>query len=180
MEGDGRGRIFRFFDAERKRFIGFVKRKMADISQMDAEDMVAEVMLAMLNKAGRAGRVENLAAYVYCALNNRIIDLARNRRRTVSLQSLPGEDGETSLLDYLTDGSADVSGEAEKRDFIRKLSEAIENLEPKQRAVFVATELKGRTFRELSIQWDEPVGTLLSRKCRAVKALKETLRDFGP
>ncbi len=179
MERDGRGRIFRFFDSERKRFISFVKRKMADISEMDAEDMVGEVMLAMLNRTDPMQHVENLAAYVYRALNNKVADLARRRRRTVSLQSFSNEDGETSLLEFLA-GSAEVSSEAEKREFMARLAEAIGCLEPKQRAVFVATELKGRSFRELSMQWNEPMGTLLSRKCRAVKSLKEMLRDFKP
>jgi RNA polymerase sigma factor (sigma-70 family) len=180
MERDGKGRIFRFFDAERRRFIGFVKRKMTDISEMDAEDMVAEVMLAMLSHADISGQVENLAAYVYRSLNNRIIDLYRKRRRTVSLQSFPDEDSETSLLEYLADGSADVYSLAERKEFQRRLTEAIGSLEPKQRAVFVATEMMGRSFKELSIQWNEPQGTLLSRKCRAVKSLKEMLKDLKP
>lgn len=180
MEKDGKGRIYRFFDAERKRFIGFVKRKMTDISEMDAEDMVGEVMLAMLSRADLSGHVENLAAYVYRALNNRIIDLARKRRRTVSLQSFPDEDGETSLLEFLADGSADVYSQSERNEFRKRLADAISSLEPKQRAVFVATEMKGCSFRDLSIQWNEPQGTLLSRKCRAVKALKETLKDLRP
>ncbi len=180
MERDGKSRIFRFFDAERRRFIAFVKRKMTDISEMDAEDMVGEVMLAMLSRADPGGHVENLAAYVYRALNNKVTDLARKRRRTVSLQSLADEDGNTVLLDFLTDSSADVYKKTESAEFHRRLAEAISRLEPKQRAVFIATELKGCSFRELSAQWNEPVGTLLSRKCRAVKALKEMLRDYKP
>ena len=180
MESDGRSRIFRFFDLERKRFISFLKRRMADISEMDAEDMVAEVMLAMLGKANPTRHVENMAAYVYRALNNRVIDLARKRRRTVSLQGFPDEDRETSLLDFLADASLDVSRQTERREFMRRLTEAIDHLEPKQRAVFIATELKGRSFKELSMQWNEPVGTLLSRKCRAVNKLREILREFRP
>ena len=180
MEKDGKGRIFAFFDTERKRFLRFVKSKMADITQMDAEDVVAEVMLAMLQRAERGSHVENLAAYVYRSLSNSVVDLARRRSRTVSLQSFPEEDSETSLLDYLTDSSQDVHSETERREFMRRLILAVDSLEPKQRAVFIATEIKGRTFKELSIQWNEPVGTLLSRKCRAVKMLKEQLQDFKP
>jgi RNA polymerase sigma factor (sigma-70 family) len=180
MERDGKSRIFRFFDAERRRFISFVKRKMTDLSEMDAEDMVAEVMLAMLSHADPNGHVENLTAYVYRALNNKVTDFARKRRRTVSLQSFPDEGSDTSLLEYLADGSADVYSQAERKEFQRRLAEAVSSLEPKQRAVFVATEIKGRSFKELSVQWNEPVGTLLSRKCRAVKVLKEMLKDFKP
>lgn len=180
MEKDGKSRIFDFFDAERKRFLGYVRSRMADVSQMDAEDMVAEVMLHMLSRAERGNRVENLAAYVYRSLSNKVIDLHRRRSRTVSLQGFPDEDNEASLLDYLAGGTKDAYSETEKREFMRRLILAVDSLEPKQRAVFIATEIKGRSFRELSIRWNEPVGTLLSRKCRAVKALKEQLQDLKP
>jgi DNA-directed RNA polymerase specialized sigma24 family protein len=41
----------------------------------------------------------------------------------------------------------------------------------------IATELKGKSFRDLSEEWGEPIGTLLSRKSRAVKTLKKLLED---
>ena len=65
----------------------------------------------------------------------------------------------------------------EQAQRLQKLTEAIGKLEPKQRAILVATELKGKTFRELSEAWDEPIGTLLSRKSRAVKALRQMLTE---
>ena len=85
-----------------------------------------------------------------------------------------------TLRDILTKGGYDVAGEAERREFRRELVEALDSLPPRQRAVFVATELGGQTFKDLSIQWNEPIGTLLSRKCRAVKALRETLQNYKP
>ena len=48
---------------------------------------------------------------------------------------------------------------------------------PDHRAVLIATELKGKSFRELSEEWDEPMGTLLSRKSRAVKTLRKLLEE---
>ena len=55
------------------------------------------------------------------------------------------------------------------------LAEAIEELPPAQRDVLVATELEGRSFKELAEKWQTPIGTLLARKHRAVKALRESL-----
>lgn len=60
---------------------------------------------------------------------------------------------------------------------MRRFGVALDVLDPKQRAVFLATELDGKSFKELSALWDEPIGTLLSRKSRAVKALKKMLND---
>ncbi len=180
MERNAKNGIFHFFDAERKRFVAFLKRRMADLSEMDAEDMVAEVMLAMLNKADPSHHVENLTAYVYRSLSNKLADLLRRRRHAVSLDRLPDDDGESSLMDFLADGNADVGTRLERKELRLRLAEAISRLEPKARAVFIATELKGRSFKELSAQWNEPVGTLLSRKSRAVKTLRELLKDDAP
>jgi RNA polymerase sigma factor (sigma-70 family) len=55
--------------------------------------------------------------------------------------------------------------------------EAIEDLPEAQREVLVATELEGRSFRELAEEWEVPIGTLLARKHRAIRALRETLAE---
>lgn len=178
MDREGRNRVFEFFAKEHKKFKNYVQRKIQSISDMDAEDIVGEVMLSLFNKAEISGNIENLAAYVYRSLYNKSIDYLRKNSRTVSLQSCINEDGETTLMEFLTDISTNVYNETEKKEFLNKLVEAIGNLEPRQRAVFVATEIKGQTFRELSDQWNEPIGTLLSRKCRAVRVLRETLKDY--
>jgi DNA-directed RNA polymerase specialized sigma24 family protein len=44
--------------------------------------------------------------------------------------------------------------------------------------VWIATEIDGYTFRELSKEWGLPMGTLLVRKHRAVAALQKELRDL--
>ena len=41
-------------------------------------------------------------------------------------------------------------------------------------------ELEGKTFHELSDLWGEHIGTLLSRKSRATKQLKEKLSSYHP
>lgn len=171
-------RIFDFFSAQRDKFINYVQRKVQSIDDMDAEDIVEEVMLNIFNRADLLGQVENLAAYVYRSIHNQIIDYRRQNSRSISLQSLIGEDDETPLIELLSDTSVSVNSEVEKQEFMRRLGEAMSRLEPRQRAVFIATEVEGRSFRELSEQWREPIGTLLSRKSRAVKALQEMLRDF--
>jgi len=65
----------------------------------------------------------------------------------------------------------------ERVERMHRLTDAIGKLEPRQRAVLIATELKGKSFRELAEEWNEPIGTLLSRKSRAVKALRQMLEE---
>ena len=178
MDREGKGRLFEFFAEENQKFKSYVRRKIRSISEMDAEDIVEEVMMNMFARSDGWAHVENLTAYIYRSLHNRIVDYSRQSFRTVSLQSFLDEDGELPFIDLLADNTANVYSEAERREFMRRLAKAVSSLDPKQGAVFVATEMKGRTFRELSEEWGEPIGTLLSRKCRAVKALQNMLEDF--
>ena len=55
---------------------------------------------------------------------------------------------------------------------------AIDSLSSHERAVWIATELEGATYAELASQWNEPIGTLLSRKSRATKKLQALLQEY--
>jgi RNA polymerase sigma factor (sigma-70 family) len=178
VEEHEKGRIARFFAEEGRKLAGYVRGKLRYIGEMDAEDIVADVMLSVLQKAGITSQVESLPAYVYRALSNRIVDVQRSRKSTISLDNCVDENGEIALMGLLTDESAGVAGQAEQREFFRRLGQAIDRLESRQRAVFLATEFDGKTFRQLASEWNEPIGTLLSRKSRALKALREMLRDY--
>ncbi len=178
MDRDAKTRLSEFFAAENQKFKTYVRHRIQSIGEMDAEDMIGEVMLNVFNRVNIGEPMENLASYVYRSLHNKTVDYLRRNERTLSLQSCIDEDGEVTLADLLADHTANAELQAENREFLSRLKEAISRLEPRQRAVFIATEMKGRTFRELAAEWNEPIGTLLSRKQRAVKALQEMLKDF--
>ncbi len=61
---------------------------------------------------------------------------------------------------------------------IDALEEAIDELPEDQREVFVAHELMGRSFKELSEESGVSVNTLLSRKRYAVLRLRERLQTI--
>jgi len=177
MKKDERSRLFEFFASESDRLRRYVHARAQRISDMDAEDIVREVMLSLVRRADRGGPVENIAAYAYRSVRNRIADYRSEQAQTVSLDGFADEDSAFSLKEMLADEAQDVAARVEKQELLRALSSAVDQLEAKQRAVLIATEFHGRSFRELSEEWQEPVGTLLSRKCRAVKALRERMRD---
>jgi RNA polymerase sigma-70 factor (ECF subfamily) len=57
------------------------------------------------------------------------------------------------------------------------MMQAIEKLKPEQQEVIIATEFEGYTFEELSEKTGVPIGTLLSRKHRAMAKLYNMLTD---
>ena len=165
--------ITEVIEQERAKFVAFVRRKAMDLSYMDAEDLVEDVLYNVWNRVDLTTPVEHLLAYLYTAFVNRIIDFRRRRRPTVSLDA--GNEGEEPLGDYLPDPNADIETRLTRQDLRERLYAAIAQLPPKQRAVWIATEIAGHTFAELSELWDEPLGTLLARKHRATKTLQALL-----
>ncbi|HEV2690275.1 MAG TPA: sigma factor-like helix-turn-helix DNA-binding protein, partial [Bryobacteraceae bacterium] len=61
---------------------------------------------------------------------------------------------------------------------LEELESAVDELPQEQRAVFVAHELAGRSFKEMAAESGVSVNTLLSRKRYAVLHLRERLRSI--
>ena len=177
MERDETIAWYDFFRLENGRLKNYVRKRVRQISDMDAEDIVAEVMLRTVSHIGSAGPVENIAGYVYRSIRNRIADYERSRAKSASLDGMLDEEGELPFLQTLAAENEEPFAAEDRAERIHRLTDAIGRLEPRQRAVLIATELRGKSFRELSEEWGEPIGTLLSRKSRAVKALRSLLEQ---
>jgi RNA polymerase sigma factor (sigma-70 family) len=87
------------------------------------------------------------------------------------------EDEGSALEDLLPSIEPGPEGEAIRQVLLEQVEEALDDLPPEQREVFIAHELEGASFKELSARWDVSVNTLLSRKRYAVLALREQLQD---
>ncbi len=98
-------------------------------------------------------------------LENGAKDLFKKRARETALDD-NGEGGEETEKQVL------------KAELRRVIDSAIERLDEKQRYVFVETEIKGRSYDELVGETGEKLGTLLSRKSRAVKRLKTMIKEY--
>jgi RNA polymerase sigma factor (sigma-70 family) len=171
-----RMRIARFFKEEAKKLLGYVRHRFEDVAAEDAEDIVQDVMLGIFDRADITAPIENLSAYIYRSLYNRVVDRYRRRRtKTLSLDAAVEDSGEYTLADILADVRFDVNDEYERKVIWNELFTAIEALQPSCREVFCATEFEGRTFRELSSETGVPLGTLLSKKQRAVKRIRAAL-----
>lgn len=159
-------RLTDFFNKEYHRLVAFVRNRIEDAADRDAEDIVMDVMLGLFEKANVTRPIEDLSAYVFQSLRNRIIDLFRTRKMKVALS------------DVLQDSRYDTEDEVEKMELREKIYNSINNLNDEMRAVVIATEFEGISYRDLSEQWRIPVGTLLARKSRALKKIKNEMNEF--
>jgi len=119
----------------------------------------------LLARADVAG-ISNLTSYIYRALDNSAKDYFRKNSRET-----PSE-----LEDERSTGSTEEQLIAkELKDTVMK---AIDSLDEKHRFVYVETQLKGKSYEQLAKESGEKLGTLLSRKSRAVKKIKEYVKDY--
>ena len=176
----GKISIAEFLTTERGRLIRYVRHLIDDAAERDGEDIVQDVALNLFSRADVLMPIETLSAYVYQSLRNRVIDYLRRRRDVVSLDESIDENGESSLVQQLSDTLSDVEKEVTRAELRKSIVSAIEQLPGEQKAVVIETELNGRSFRDLSREWGIPIGTLLARKSRALAKIRESLREFKP
>jgi RNA polymerase sigma factor (sigma-70 family) len=173
-----RQRVAEFFGRERKRLLAYVHRLIEDTAESDSEDILQDVVLNLLNKADITEPIENLSAYVYEALRNRVIDYFRRRKKNLPIDS-PLTGDEMTLADVLHDTRFDTARIVEQQEIRNLLLKAIEALSEEEQELVIATEFQGVSFKELVNEWHIPLGTLLARKSRAIAKIKKTLHRSG-
>ena len=169
MEDYGSKQAAGFVRREYGRLVEFVRRRLGEVEGMEPEDIVQDVLVSLFDRADVSAPIHNLAAFVYRSLRNRVVDGWRARKYTLSLDSLMGG---RPLTDFLpAEGISSENTMDENARWLRFRKE-LARLSDAEQAVILATEMDDWTFRELSEEWNVPVGTLLARKSRALKKLK--------
>lgn len=166
-----------FIKGERQKLIHYVRSLFRDTADMDAEDVVHDVLVKLLERPGSAD-LGSVAGYAYRSLKNRVIDSSRTRKPTVSLDAEP-HDG-PGLSASLQDHAPGLLDQLQSEEGRAALFEALTKLSEIERQVVIANEFEGVPFRELSAAWNIPLNTLLSHKSRAMKKLKEHLLHSNP
>jgi RNA polymerase sigma factor (sigma-70 family) len=163
---------------QRGRLRNFIRRRVPDPS--DAEDIVQEVFYELVEANRLLMPIEHVTGWLFRVARNRITDLFRKKKpETFSGAAVEDEDGELLQFEDLLP-SPDAGPEALyfRNVLLDELEFALGDLPVEQREVFVAHELEGRSFKELSAESGVSVNTLLSRKRYAVLHLRERLQSI--
>jgi len=172
-------RISEAISRDEPRLRNFIRRRVADPS--DAEDILQEVFFELIEAYRMMKPVEQVTAWLYRVARNRIIDLFRKRSREQLRTEPPtlSEDGEALGLEELLP-SPDAGPDAAyvRSVLLEELDDALDELSDEQREVFIAHEIAGESFKQISERTGVSVNTLLSRKHYAVLHLRERLREI--
>jgi len=158
---------------ERGRLGNFIRGRVPDASE--AEDILQDVLYEFVEAYRLPEPIEQVGAWLFRVARNRIIDRFRKKREE-QLPELSGEDDEGNWLEEMLP-SADAGPEAAyaRGVLLNELAAALDELPKEQRAVFIAHELDGLSFKELAEESGVGVNTLLARKRYAVLHLRARL-----
>ena len=161
---------------ERSRLRSFIRRRVAN--EADAEDLLQDVFAEMVEAYRLLMPIEFVTGWLFRVARNRITDLFR-KKRPEAFSEVLHEDEEGAMLDVedlLPSPDAGPEAQYIRSFLLDELRNALSELPAEQREVFMAHELEGRSFKEMSAESGVSVNTLLSRKRYALLHLRRRLQ----
>jgi RNA polymerase sigma factor (sigma-70 family) len=170
--------ISQAMERDEPRLRSFIRKHVADTSE--AEDIVQDVFYELLEAYRLMRPVEHVTAWLFRVARNRMIDLFRKKKPdSLNEPVISSDDGDTLLLeDLLPSPEASPEAAYARNVLLDALEDALEELPEAQRDVFIAHELTGLSFKEISAETGLNVNTLLSRKRYAVLHLRRNLQSI--
>jgi RNA polymerase sigma factor (sigma-70 family) len=174
---DQNRRISETIAREQARLRQFIKSRVTDASE--AEDIFQEVFYELIDAYRLMKPIEQVGAWLVRVARNRIIDRFRKRQSSVlgnDTVAVAQEGNSPQWEDLLPSPEAGPEASYARRILLEELDAALEELPQEQREVFVAHEIEGRSFKQISEETGVNVNTLLSRKHYAVLQLRRRLQ----
>jgi len=161
---------------DESRLRSFIRRRVPD--SRDAEDILQEVFYELVEANRLLMPIEHVTSWLFRVARNRITDLFRKKRPEPIGDSAGTTEADPGLPweELLPSPDAGPDALYARQVLLDEITSAIAALPGDQRDVFVAHELDGRSFREISAETGVSVNTLLSRKHYAVLRLRERLQ----
>ncbi len=165
---------------EGQRLWNYIRRRVKN--DFDAEDILQDVFYRFTT-AMRSQTIDDIVSWLFKVAGNRIIDSYRKHKDVPidNIMAAPSPDEETvplNLEDILFDPASDPDDLYFRSTVWTLLSEALDELPPAQREVFVMHELEDKSFNEISAETGISVNTLISRKRYAILYLRDRLQNL--
>jgi RNA polymerase sigma factor (sigma-70 family) len=163
---------------QQTRLRAFIRKRVPNES--DVEDLLQEVFYELVVAHRLLMPIDYVTGWLYRVARNRITDLFR-KKKPENFSDVAGADEDGELLqieDLLPSPDAGPEALYVRNMLLAELEVALAELPDEQRAVFVAHELEGHSFKEMSAESGVNVNTLLARKRYAVLHLRARLKDI--
>jgi RNA polymerase sigma factor (sigma-70 family) len=167
---------------EQSRLRNFIRLRVADPG--DAEDVLQDVFFKLVEANRLLMPIDHVTGWLFRVARNAITDLFRKKRpmnfSDTAVAALgddfEGDDEGQQFEDLLPSYDDGPDALFARNLLLEELVAAVWELPEEQRTVFLAHEVEGRSFNEISAATGVSVNTLLSRKRYAVLRLQERLQ----
>jgi RNA polymerase sigma factor (sigma-70 family) len=123
-------------------------------SEEEAEDIVQDVFYDLIEAYRIMKPIEKLTAWLFKVARNKITDRYRKKSaqplQVTTQHSKSDEEGTYLLTDLLAGDAISAEDEMMREVILDALSEALGELPPEQKDVFVWHELEDRSFKEIA------------------------------
>jgi RNA polymerase sigma factor (sigma-70 family) len=163
---------------ESGRLGSFIRQRVSDPGE--AEDILQDVFFELVEAWRLPEPIEQVGAWLFRVARNRIVDRFRKRREEALPSAGPEESDDTTHWLENAMPASDGGPEAAYRHrlWLDAIAQALDELPPGPRDVFIAHELEGRSFNEMAAASGTPPNTLLGWKRQAVLHLRDRLRPL--
>jgi RNA polymerase sigma factor (sigma-70 family) len=170
--------IAQAMEKDESRLRNYIRKHVVDLEA--AEDILQDVFVELVEAYRLLKPIEQVSGWLFRVAKNRIIDRFRGRRlESLSDAKYGGDDDvAVSLEDLLPSPDAGPEAAYARSVLLDEIEDALEEMPPEQRSVFVAHEWEGYSFKELAEETGVSVNTLLSRKRYAVLHLRRRLQSI--
>ena len=145
-----------------------------------AEDVLQDTFLRMIQNAQRYRPEAKLRAWVYKIAKNRALNLLQRKdHNQASLDAPLTHEGGACLLDLMVGEGGEGSEERDRSEIRARILSAVDELPPLQREVFLLREVDGMKFREIASLKEVSENTIKSRMRYALEALRGHLHDYA-
>jgi RNA polymerase sigma-70 factor (ECF subfamily) len=155
----------------------FVYRFCNDYHQ--AQDLVQDVFLRLVKMSRNYEPRAKFTTYLYTIAHNVCIDDIRRKKRRINVSlsdPIDAENGMT-LEDTMKDGRANPQRDFQQKSFEQALHQAVEDLPPEQREVFLLREQQNLAFDEIARIVGCLPSTAKSRMRYALQSIREKLQN---
>ncbi len=148
-------------------------------SEADAEDMVQELFVRLLEKIGSYEHQGKFEHWLFRVAANLSRDRLRHKARTgpiLSLQHVTHD--ELELGDTLAADGPEPDGRMQQAQQMDALQKALSQLPPPDREIILMRHYGGMSFKELAEHFNLPLGTALAKVHRGLKKLQKLMNDY--
>ena len=169
------------FLREKDKLLGFIRGRVSTLEE--AEDILQDVFYQFIVGYNTIESLDRVTSWLYSVARNKIIDryrrdASRPKRTYYGAARGDNEEGPLTLQEILPDLDNSPESMLLKEAIWDEITEALAQLPPDQREIFILNEIEEKSFREIAEETGISINTLLSRKRYAILALRKQLQGF--